>query len=344
MISQLDPVGLDELLATAELQTRVDRKYVLPLPEAMALLPRLDPRTRVLEIDGGRAFRYESVYFDTPDLASFRLAAHRRRRRFKIRTRLYVESALCWLEVKTEGGRGGTVKNRLPYQPGDHATVTPGWSFVSDVLGSFGTGALGTPGTGALDERGLSLAPTLVTRYRRCTLLNPAGDSRATIDTDLSWESPDGRGLRLPRVAVVETKTGSGACQVDRLLWAHGHRPVSISKYATGLAALRPDLPAAPWRRTLRRHFGDATRHGPDRPGTDRRGTDAHDANRWGTDAHDANRWGTDPRDAERHDADPRDRDSRGMNRRGTDSRGTDSRGADSRGTDSRGADPHEAR
>jgi hypothetical protein len=241
VIDRLEAVGLEELLATAELQTRVDRKYVLPVADAMALLPRLDPRTRVLEIDGGRAFRYESVYFDTPDLACFRLAAHRRRRRFKIRTRLYVESALCWLEVKTEGGRGGTVKNRLPYHPGDHATVTPGWSFVTGVLG----------------DRGLTFAPTLVTRYRRCTLLNPSGDSRATIDTELSWEAPEGHGLRLPHVAVVETKTGSGACQVDRLLWAHGHRPVSISKYATGLAALRPDLPAGPWRRTLRRHFSD---------------------------------------------------------------------------------------
>ncbi|GAB7052972.1 polyphosphate polymerase domain-containing protein [Catenuloplanes indicus] len=240
MIAELEPVGLAELLATAALQTRVDRKYVLPLADVRTLLPRLDPRTRVLEIDGGRVFRYESVYFDTPDLRSFRLTAHRRRHRFKIRTRLYVESALCWLEVKTEGGRGGTVKNRLPYLPDDHATVAPGASFVTGVLG---------------DCDATSFAPTLVTRYRRSTLLDPAGTARATIDTDLTWEDTDGRGLRLPHVAVVETKTGAGACPVDRLLWAHGHRPVSISKYATGLAALRPDLPSAPWRRTLRRHF-----------------------------------------------------------------------------------------
>ncbi|SEP89849.1 hypothetical protein [Streptomyces radiopugnans] len=57
---------------------------------------------------------------------------------------------------------------------------------------------------------------------------------------------------------MVETKTGSTPSAADRLLWRAGHRPSRISKYATGLAALRPDLPAVPWRRTLRRNFQGA--------------------------------------------------------------------------------------
>jgi hypothetical protein len=98
----------------------------------------------------------------------------------------------------------------------------------------------------------------LTTRYRRTTLFLPGEHgrpgSRVTIDTDLTWEAPGVR-LTLPGTVVVETKTGSTASAVDRLLWAHGHRPARISKYATGLAALDPTLPAAPWNRTLRRHF-----------------------------------------------------------------------------------------
>ena len=239
----LASISLPELLEKAELQTRVDRKYVLPAAEVPALLARFDRSTRALEIDGERSFRYQSVYFDTPDLVSFRLAAHRRRRRFKIRTRTYLDSALCWLEVKTEGYRGGTVKSRLPYRPDDHATVTPGQEFVESILG---------------DCSGLEFEPTLVTHYRRSTLYLPGGDSRATIDVDLTWSDESGRVLHQPHLAVVETKTSSAASPVDRLLWSRGHRPASISKYATGLAALRPELPAAPWRRTLRRHFAGA--------------------------------------------------------------------------------------
>ena len=234
----METITLAELTALADLQVRVDRKYVLPRAGLAPVLAGLSAGTRVLEIDGRRSFRYASVYFDTPDLTSFRLAVHRRRHRFKIRTRTHVDSAESWLEVKTEGVRGGTVKDRLPYRSDHHACLEPGREFVD----------------AAVPVSGLALAPVLVTRYHRTTLYLPDSASRVTVDVQLGWRTP-GHDLGLPEVAVVETKSGSAACQVDRLLWSHGHRPASISKYGTGLAALRPDLPATPWRRTLRRHF-----------------------------------------------------------------------------------------
>ncbi|GGM03606.1 MULTISPECIES: polyphosphate polymerase domain-containing protein [Micromonospora] len=237
------PIGLAELTERAALQTRVDRKYLVPLAEVPRLLTALQPVGQVLTIDGLRTFRYESVYFDTPDLVSFRLTAHRRRRRFKVRTRTYLDSGHCWLEVKTEGVRGGTVKERVPYRRDDSTVLSPGRSFVDGVLGP------------VTDGRALTFAPTLVTRYLRTTLYLPTGGSRATVDVGLSWEDESGRRLDLPDLAIVETKTASAVSPVDRLLWRNGHRPVAVSKYATGLAALHPDLPAARWRRILRRHF-----------------------------------------------------------------------------------------
>ena len=59
----------------------------------------------------------------------------------------------------------------------------------------------------------------------------------------------------LPEMAIVETKTTARVSQADRLLWRSGRRPTQISKYGTGLAALRPDLPSTKWHRILRRHF-----------------------------------------------------------------------------------------
>jgi hypothetical protein len=254
----LAPIGLDELTAHAELQTRRDRKYVLPLHELSALLPALRRDTRILDIGGTRLFRYASVYFDTPELTSFRLTALRRRRRFKIRTRSYLDSGLCWLEVKTEGTRGGTVKTRLAYARDDHSNVAPGRWFIDAVLDDLAVA----------DPAALAFAPVLTTHYLRSTLYLPASQSRVTVDIDLAWADlgrthlSDVRlsraDLALPALAVVETKTRAAASEVDRLLWARGHRPTSISKYATGLAALRPDLPSAPWRRLLRRHFHPA--------------------------------------------------------------------------------------
>ena len=74
-------ISLAELNEKAALQTRVDRKYALTRSEAALVLAALDAGTRVLEIDGQQVSSYESVYFDTPDLLSYRLAAHARRRR-----------------------------------------------------------------------------------------------------------------------------------------------------------------------------------------------------------------------------------------------------------------------
>jgi hypothetical protein len=244
-LAALPPISLDELTERAALQTRIDRKYLLPLAEVGALLAEVAPDTRVLRIGELHTFGYESVYFDTPELISYLRTARRRRRRFKIRTRTYLDSAQCWLEVKTRGARGSTVKNRVPYQRDHRTTLDPGWQFVHAVLRA----------EAFINGADLAFAPTLVTRYQRSTLFLPGTASRATIDTDLCWADWHGQRLSLPGLAVVETKTGSTASAVDRLLWARGHRPVRISKYATGLAALRPDLPATPWRRTLLRHF-----------------------------------------------------------------------------------------
>lgn len=243
-LEQLAPVGLAELIDRAALQTRVDRKYLVPAEALPRLLERLGRHARVLDIGGERSFQYESVYFDTPLLASYHCAAYRRRRRFKVRTRTYLDSAECWLEVKISGARGSITKHRVPYHHQDRASVRAGRDFVDDALARESIGpAAGSP-----------LDPVLITDYHRTTLLLSDTASRITIDTGLGWRH-DHTTLRLPGLAVVETKTASAATLVDRMLWRSGLRPARISKYATGLAALRVDLPDTPWRRTLRHHF-----------------------------------------------------------------------------------------
>ena len=247
-LTELDPVHLEELTARASLQTRVDRKYLLPMPDVDWLVDDLHGTARVLQIGSLRTFGYESVYFDTPDLTLYRLAAHRRPTRYKVRTRTYLDSGQCWLEVKTRDRRGRTVKQRLPYDGRDRTVLTAdGARFVRDAVATAGT-------TVATGDEIAALRPTLVTRYRRSTLLVPEDDSRLTIDTDLVCLDDGDRPLRLPARAVVETKTTRHAGAVDRLLWRRGHRPVQVSKYGTGLAALHPELPAVKWRPVLRRH------------------------------------------------------------------------------------------
>jgi hypothetical protein len=238
-LAELSAIGLAELSAAAALQTRRDRKYLLPPEQVGRLLAELPIGTRVLQIDGARQFGYESVYFDTADLASYLLAAHRRPRRFKVRSRLYTDSRLCQLEVKTRDRRRNTVKRRADYPEALHGGLTPQ---ARAALGSVAE-------IGGLAD---GLRPALVTRYRRSTLLQPDG-SRLTLDEDVTFADPSGRIAGFGELTVVETKSAGPATPVDRLLWRHGWRPIRVSKYATGLALLRPELPANRWHRALGR-------------------------------------------------------------------------------------------
>ena len=237
----LRPISLTELNTEASLLTRKDRKYVLPVAVARQLIAATD--MRVLEIDGQRSFRYESVYFDTPDRVSYLAAAHKRRRRFKVRTRSYLDSGICSLEVKTRERRGLTEKHRLPYSIERHSCLD---DQAIEFLNGFETIA---PLSG-------SLQPSLTTRYVRTTLFESPSMSRITIDTSLEFETSTGERRALADIAVVETKTSGQPCAADRVLWKLHRRPTKISKFCTGLAATTPGLPANKWNRVLRTHFG----------------------------------------------------------------------------------------
>ena len=182
MIATMAPIELTELQAKASLQTRIDRKYLVELDRLDDVLSALPSTTQVLQIESRRQFCYRSVYFDTADLLAYRLTALRRRRRFKIRTRSYLDSGQHLLEVKTRGPRGTTVKQQLAYDgDGEHLLGEDRLEACQAVAQ-----------TGATPPEATELRPVLITTYHRVTLFLPTSRSRVTIDTDLCWLLPDG--------------------------------------------------------------------------------------------------------------------------------------------------------
>ncbi|GIF21651.1 hypothetical protein BJ973_004905 [Actinoplanes tereljensis] len=244
MIAELAPIGLDELVERAGLLTRIDRKYLLPASALPMILAGLPSDARILEIEGKRHFAYRSGYFDTPGLDSYLTTAQRRRRRFKLRIRSYLDTDLHLLEIKTRGARGVTVKQRFPYA-GDGVTLSP-------EMQAYAVRSLEAERVTMRDPR---FEAVITTRFERITLLLPSTGSRATIDRDLTWTLPGGATMHLPDRMIVETKSARGASPLDRVLWSQSHRPCPISKYATGMAALHPELPDNRWHRILRQHF-----------------------------------------------------------------------------------------
>lgn len=236
-----EPIALDRANDVAALQTRVDRKYLVEKATLWQLLDALAPSVRVLEIDDEQSCEYRSTYFDTEDFALYRAAIQGRRQRYKVRSRSYGATGPCFLEVKSKGRRGSNIKSRISYCRHDHdAITTDGHDFVAAVTGQADLAA--------------ALLPALTTQYRRSTLIDTSNRTRLTFDQDLRCIDALGGEAVLDAI-VVETKSARAPSAADQWLWHHHVRPTTISKYGTGLAAIRPELPANKWHRTIARHW-----------------------------------------------------------------------------------------
>lgn len=174
-LTNLERISLDEMNARAAMLTRVDRKYVVPTDCLDELIALMNSATQILEIEGKIEQRYASCYFDTPELHSFMDTAHKRRRRYKVRTCSYLDSELAFLEVKTRGPRGHTVKKRLAYDFAQAARMElshEGRFWVAERLEA----AQCFDGVGRVD----SLLPVLSGTYTRSMLL--VADGRGASD------------------------------------------------------------------------------------------------------------------------------------------------------------------
>lgn len=241
-IAERETIGLADVVEHAALQTRVDKKFLVTPEQFTAFTARLGAEFSVMHIDGLRSFQYRSTYFDTPDFQQY--VAHRqgRRRRYKVRSRTYVESQLCMFEIKTKGLRGATVKHRREQPMADADVLSPeNLRFAADVLAA------------EYGQDVPELQPVMRNSYTRATLVDPVDGERVTCDVDLHYADASDQ-VSGPDMVIVETKSADGRGLSDAAFAELGIRPVSMSKYCLGIATLNPELPANKWSRLLARH------------------------------------------------------------------------------------------
>jgi hypothetical protein len=253
-VAGLPAASLAEVIERSALQARVDHRYLVPLERFAELAAQLPDTYAVLEIDQLRGLAYESVYFDTPDLLTYRQHLQGRRRRYKVRTRAYLDSGVCMFEVKLKGRREQTIKARLPYPVADRTQINPqAQAFLADQLRE----AYGQP----LPQ----LAATLTTAYRRTTLVDLQRGTRLTCDVELTCRGGGKVAVGLSRHVLVETKLPVRHGDADIALRSLGLRPVEMSKYCVAVALLHPGIRRNPWHRMLLCYFADATQSAPGR-------------------------------------------------------------------------------
>ena len=241
-LSRLGTVGLDALVDQAALMERTDRKYIVPVSTARALVDAIAETHRVLTIDGRRHTSYQSLYFDTIDLLSVQAHIQRRRRRWKVRSRLYVEDGLCRIEVKTKDNNGATIKAMGTSHPSRFGTlVGVDRQFVKHHL------------AGYADTDVSTLVPAAEIDYARATLADLDSGTRVTIDWNLSTRTHMGAARLDSGHVVVETKGPGGSSRADQVLSEFRVRPQRFSKYVAAASTTTPRIPDNDFRRLLTR-------------------------------------------------------------------------------------------
>lgn len=223
------PISLEDLNAKAEMLSRIDNKYVVKANELQRAIPELEKEFDVLDINQQRAFTYDTRYFDDAQRSAYYEHHQGLRKGFKVRIRRYVDTDLCFLEVKVKGKRGMTEKYRLPYDVSQIEDLTDdARNFARETYSN----QYGKPFR-------YDLRRVLDIRYKRVTLVAKTGGERMTIDTDLQFRSA-GKFLNVGSdVFIVETKSQLGRGYADRCLRRVNVRLTKrCSKYCIGMATL----------------------------------------------------------------------------------------------------------
>ena len=220
------PISLEEMDSVA-LLNRADTKYIFGAHQLDGVLEKLTQHYRILEIKGKRTNSYRTLYFDTPNYKLFRLHQNGKGNRYKVRIRKYLDSGLCYLELKFKTNKRKTIKSRLKIE--DFETT----------LSKTSREHLEKNSPLDIDE----LEPKMYNQFTRLTFVHKQDPERLTIDIDLKYNK-EGRDSELSNLVIAELKQEKATAQSDfvRTMKKFHIRTMRISKYCIGTILLNDDM------------------------------------------------------------------------------------------------------
>jgi hypothetical protein len=206
-----------EEMNNVKLMDRVETKFLLSLKDLPSIFQVLHNDYRVVNINDNVIPDYKTVYFDTDDYFFYHEHHRKRKDRYKVRFRNYVESELTFLEVKhKKNGRVDKKRNRVENEV----------FLISDdepLLIDAGLGAF-------------NLKEKLTNYYSRITLVSKHSIERVTFDLNIKFEHEDNN-ESLDNLVIVELKQAklSRVSPIYNALKKASIKPYTMSKYCIGL-------------------------------------------------------------------------------------------------------------
>ena len=207
---------------SVKLMDRTDTKFVFKKTQLLSVLPELLDNYRILDVNGNRISRYESLYFDTPNFELYRKHHCGKQNRYKVRFRKYVESELSFFEVKFKSNKGRTIKKRVKEKQID--------GVIHDKANNL---LMANSPLNAAE-----LEAKLWVNYSRITLVNKSSPERVTLDINLQFKS-DKQLKTIENIVIAEVKQDKAKGSIFIKLMKKQHiRQGSISKYCFGVISL----------------------------------------------------------------------------------------------------------
>ncbi|MBU2950083.1 polyphosphate polymerase domain-containing protein [Tamlana agarivorans] len=225
IVKSLTSISLSDMEDVA-LMKRTDTKFVIHENQLISVLNAVKNAYHVLEIDGKRIMRYSSLYFDTANKKFYNDHHNGKVNRTKIRMRKYVDSDICFLEIKQKDGKGSTTKTRISIDDFEQDLSENSIGFINETTNS-----------------DFNLEPIIWNNFKRITLVNKVAKERLTIDLNLVFNK-SGSFKSYNNLVIIEVKQErfSRSSPVVQQLKLKQINPYSISKYCIGMLSLYNDL------------------------------------------------------------------------------------------------------
>lgn len=226
LLEEFDAISLSDL-ESVKLLDRMDTKFVFRIELLPEILHAMAKKYRVLEIDRIRASRYESLYFDTDCLDLYTQHHSGKLNRHKLRFRKYLDSGLCFFEVKLKTNKGRTIKTRTQRDEIERQIE----GSAAELLGD------------ATPYKASELKPKLSVMYTRCTFASKLTPERLTIDLGLRYANGSTTAA-FPNLVIAELKQEQSAADSPFIEMMRRHRihAGGISKYCFGIMQLYPAI------------------------------------------------------------------------------------------------------
>ena len=210
---------------SVKLLNRTDTKFIFNRTDLENVLGQVTNDYHILSINKKRTASYRTLYFDTDNFKFYNHHHNRKENRYKVRIRKYLDSDLCFLEIKNKR-KGRTVKTRTKIKNFEESLSSESLQFISNIL-----------------PYNVNLNKKIWNTFDRITLVNNTRKERLTIDFNLTFNF-EGLNIKLDKLVICELKQEKAVrnSPIHRALKINMIRPTRVSKYCIGVGLIYKEL------------------------------------------------------------------------------------------------------